>query len=387
MSINALRDSIVSHDKLKIVRDRINLIIKLTGVAEVPVCKHFYYTENYDKLPFGCIATPIFNKGDVVNILLGANIKPKEYTVELDSKLFDYGLTDEQIVMVILYDICHLMINSKEAIDQVKTAIDVYFSNTDSYLVIKKSIQYEAILEFGFVDALVQYTNCLYLDNTISSDPFLDSLELKEGFDDVLNILFREIPGARNTVLNPINLSMLTWALRLYQNVDTERISAIHLLKQAKELTASAIYKKNCDTVINALNRIDNTNYFAEASQILNEGKHKSLFSRLKYEGLRTIEEDFYEFVVRARNADTEDDVLYILKQINVRLSILDDYIRREDLTDAERERWTELYNKYSAIRDEIAKKKVYNKRNYGVFVDYNKIDQIDNPNGEDYSM
>lgn len=388
LAINSLRNDVISHDKLKTIKERINIIISSSDISNKAICRNFYYTKNYDKLPFGCIVTPIFNQGDVVNILLGDdNIKISEYNVEIDSKLFDYGLSNDQIVEVIMYNIFHL-VNGKEPIDRVREAIDAYFANNDSYLIIKDSIQYEAILEFGFIDALVKYTNCLYLEDDIDSDPFLDGLELHD-FDETLNILFQQIPGCHNTVTTQTNFSMLTWALRLYNNVTTERIAAIHLLKIAKDCTASVLYKNNCDVAINALNRIDTTNYLSEATaHIFSEAsKHKSLFSRLKYDGLRSIEEDFYEFMVRARNADTEDEVLYALKQINIRLSILDDYIKREDISDDERERWRNLYNKYSEIRDEISKKKVYNKRNYGVFVDYNKIDQMDNPNGEDYSM
>ena len=88
--------------------------------------------------------------------------------------------------------------------------------------------------------------------------------------------------------------------------------------------------------------------------------------------------------MVRARNAETEEEVMYALKQINVRLAILDDYLRNEEMSDADRQRWTNLYNKYVAIRDEIANKKVYNKRNYGIFVDYNRLDELDKEEDED---
>ena len=113
--------------------------------------------------------------------------------------------------------------------------------------------------------------------------------------------------------------------------------------------------------------------------QLVTEGKKKgSLFSQIKYAGLRGIEEDLYEFMVRARNAETEEEVMYALKQINVRVAILDDYLRNEDISDNERKRWEGVLNKYIEIRDQIAAKKVYNKKNYGIFIDYNKLDQMD---------
>ena len=54
-------------------------------------------------------------------------------------------------------------------------------------------------------------------------------------------------------------------------------------------------------------------------------------------------------------------------------------------MSDQDRQRWTALYNKYVAIRDEIANKKVYNKRNYGIFVDYNRLDELDKEEEDDY--
>ena len=141
------------------------------------------------------------------------------------------------------------------------------------------------------------------------------------------------------------------------------------------------------NNVINSLNRIDTDNYLNESvTRYVTEAKKRgSLFSQIKYNGLRGIEDDLYEFMVRARNAETEDEVFYALKQINVRLSILDDYLRFEEMSDADRDRWSAVRDKYAAIRDEIAHKKVYNRKNYGIFVDYNKIDSMD---GEDqYSL
>ena len=180
---------------------------------------------------------------------------------------------------------------------------------------------------------------------------------------------------------------MLDWALRLYVDVKKERIPAIHLLDKCISICGSTLYKNKFQTVINCLHKIDTDSYVQEAyNEFLNESKKnkKSLFSQIKYNGLRGIEEDFYEFMVRARNAETEEEVMYALKQINVRLAILDDYLRNEEMSDTDRQRWTTLYNKYVAIRDEIANKKVYNKRNYGIFVDYNRLDELDKEDEED---
>ena len=106
------------------------------------------------------------------------------------------------------------------------------------------------------------------------------------------------------------------------------------------------------------------------------EAKTKnSLFSNLKYKGLKSIEDDLYEFKIRAKNAETEDDVFYALRQINTRISLLDDYLLSEDLSDHEREKWYKIMTEYRAIREEISNKKVYNKKQYGIWFDYNQLD------------
>ena len=382
-TLASLRDmTTVSFDQIRTCRDALNKIIDNKAN-----CVNLIYTINTDKLAFGCVVMPRFRGEEVNNLLIsGDPIRIQDIEVEIDSKLFDYAFTDEQIAMIILYNICH-MVNDHNPTARVREAIDTYLMNHDTQLVIKDSIQYQPIMTLGICDALVQFTNCLYLDTEIESDPFLENLGFEENFGDTLATLFQVIPGASAEINRKPRLNMLDWALRLYVDVKKERIPAIHLLNKCISICGSTLYKNKFQTVINCLHKIDTDSYVQEAyNEFLNESKKnkKSLFSQIKYAGLRGIEEDFYEFMVRARNADTEEEVMYALKQINVRLAILDDYLRNEEMSDQDRQRWTALYNKYVAIRDEIANKKVYNKRNYGIFVDYNRLDELDKEDEED---
>ena len=379
-AIDGLRDN-VDHDKIKNCKDSLNEVFE--GRAK---CNNFMYTINTDKIAFGCIVMPVVSGQEVNEMLInGTPIKFANYVVELDSKLFDYGLTNEQIAQVILYNVFHLTNDDTPSV-RFRNALDIYFAEHDTQLVIDKSVQYQPILTLGLVDTLVQFTNCMYVSDDVVSDPFLESLGL-DNFKETLDLLLNQIPGCYNEASRAPRLTMLDWCLRLYDNVDKERIPAIRLLEKVKTLTASTLYIQKMNNVINSLNKIDTDSYVNESmNRFLTEGKKKgSLISQIKYNGLRGIEDDLYEFMVRARNAETEDEVFYALKQINVRLSILDDYLRYEDMSDADRDRWSAVRDKYAAIRDEIAHKKVYNRKNYGIFVDYNKIDSMD---GEDqYSL
>ena len=372
-AIGNLRNFHHSGEDVKNIRNCLDRIFKPDAT-----CINFIYTVNTDKLPFGCIVFPRLSGEEINNFLIvGESTRIDEYEVEIDSKLFDYGLTDEQVVQVILFNVYH-MIKDIKPCDVVREAIDDYFTKSASQLAIRNSIQYQAILYLGIVDALQQVTSCLYLPNDIVNDAFLESLGLYY-FEDTLNKLYQRFPDCDNEATRMPKLSMIEWTLRVYDDVDKERIPAIHLLNKVKSITASTLYIDRINAVINALNRIDTSIAVSEAvNQVFMEAKRRGgLLAYLKYSGLRDIENDLYEFQLRAKNSESEQEVLYALKQINARLAILDDYIR-ENPDDPDIDRWIGVKEEYMDIRDILAKKKLH-KRNYGVFVDYDALDKEDN--------
>lgn len=377
-AIDKLRDYSVTQDDLNAVRDALNSIFRPDAD-----CVSFTYTVNTDKLPFGCIVMPTLKGIDVNDyFVVGSDMRINEYMVELDSKLFDYGLTNEEVAQVMLFNIYH-MVKDFTPLHNVRMAIDDFLTKSVTQLIIKDSVQYKEILKLGLVDALVNVSSCLSLPSDVVSDPFLESLGL-EDFNKALDKLYKEIPGCENEAARTPKLNMLEWTLRLYCDVEKERIPALHLLEKAKTLTASTLYITKFNNTINALNRIDTDMVVSEAVQMFfNEAKRKGgLLASLKYNGLRDIENDLYEFQIRAKNAETESEVMYALKQINARLAILDDYIR-ENPDDPDIDRWIAVKMQYIEIRDVLAKKRLH-KRNYGIFVDYDSLDRMDNNSEEE---
>ena len=371
-AINKLRDFSNTQDDLVAVKDALNSLFYPDAS-----CANFVYTINTDKLPFACIVMPTLRGVDVNDFFItGTDVQMSEYMVELDSKMFDYGFSNEEVAQVMLFNIFHMVKDFAPA-RNVRMAIDDFFTKSASQLVIKDSVQYKEILKLGLVDALVNVSSCLSLPSDVVSDPFLESLGL-ENFDEALDKLYKEIPGCENEVARTPRLNMLEWCLRLYNDVDKERIPALHLLEKAKFLTASTLYIAKFNNAINALNRIDTDMVVSEAVQmVFTEAKRKGgLLASLKYSGLRDIENDLYEFQIRAKNAETESEVMYALKQINARLAILDDYIR-ENPDDPDIDRWIALKLQYMDIRDILAKKRLH-KKNYGIFVDYDALDRMD---------
>ena len=373
-AIGKLRDYSNNQQDLVDVKMALNKFFKPD--AE---CIKFYYTLNVDKIPFGCVVMPSFTNNEIQNFIIVGETPSaiNKYEVELDSKVFDYGLNDEEVASIILYDVYH-MIKDLNPLNRVRGAIDLYLSDYEKTLIIRNSVQYQAILALGLYDALIQFTSCLNLPSDVESDPFLEDIGL-DCFKDACDKLYRQIPGCENEASRMPNLSMLNWCLRLYEDVEKERIPAIHVMQRAKELTASQLYISKMNAVITAMNRIDTDLIITEAVQsVFMESKKRSGFlANLKYSGLRDIESDLYEFQIRAKNAETEQEVMYALKQINARLAILEDYIR-ENQDDPDLDRWINVKMEYMEIRDQLAKKKL-NRRQYGIFVDYSKLDDLDN--------
>lgn len=368
--IGKLRDLVNSKEDVESIRQDLNYILPIGK------CKEVIYTNNTDKLPFGCIVLPTLADINVNAFLItGDEVTIKEYKCEIDSKMFDYGLTDEEITQILLFNIFHLISGTRPC-EVIREYIDNFFCDENTQLIIRDSVQYKTILAFGIADALCKITSCLYLPDDIDEDAYLESLDFEYGsFKTAIDKLYSEIPGCENEATRAPNLSMLNWALRLYSNVNDERPAALHLLRKAKEITASILYIKRIDSMISSLNRIDTDAYVTEAvNQALNE--KGGLLAYLKYTGLRDLENDLYEFQIRAKNAEGEQEVMYALKQINARLTILADYIR-ENRDDPDIEHWIEVKAEYEELRDILAKKRLH-KRSYGIFVDYDALDQLD---------
>lgn len=356
-NIEKLRDISTSREVVEAIRKDLN------GIITTGRCVEFIYTNNIDKLPFGCVALPTFKDVDINAFLItGESTQFKEYSCEIDSKMFDYGLTNEEVAQIILFNTYHLTADTRPS-EVVREHIDEFFCKENTQLIIRNSIQYKTILSFGLADALSKVTSCLYLPDEVEADGYLSSLGFGEGsFKVGIDKLYSEIPGCENEVSRMPNLSMLDWCLRLYYNVDDERPAAIHLLRKCKTVTASILYIKKMDIVINSLNRIDTDAYVTESvNRIFNEGKG-GLLGYLKYSGLRDIENDLYEYQVRASNAENEQDVMYALKQINARLAILSDYIR-ENRNDPNIDRWIEVKQEYEELRMVLAKKKLHKRQ------------------------
>lgn len=335
-------------------------------------CKGVIYTRNTDNIFFGMIVMPMFNNQTTMDIIMNNNpIEIKDYYLEIDSKLFNIGLTAEEMTAVLLHEIGHMVLDDIPA-KQVRAAIDKYFTKNNKTINLKSSAQYTQLLSYAIKDTMIKATSLRFAsDDEVKADAFVVACGYGDELISAENKIVTNVWGLTKGAKAP-KLAILDWVFHLYTNVKFNRIPAIHTLQSSKKFTASVLTKKELDNVINALNRID-TDIMNEATVLIQEAK-KGLAAQMKINGLRGIQNDFYEFQIRAKATTTENDQLYLMRQINARMTLLQDAINEGDMTDAERKKWYQVYEDYENLRRMVAAKKISTKQ-YGLWYDLSMLD------------
>lgn len=355
------------------IRDNLNKIF--SGKT----CVDVIFTKNTDKMFFGVNINPTMSAGDLLDVLFSdEEMNINRYTVEIDSKLFDIGLEASEITAYILFEISSL-IDSSAPIWEVRAIIDHYIASKDDVISIKESVNYSQILIFAIKDALSKVSSIKYKDNDgILSNEFINNNDMRDSLVTGLNKIRSSVFGVGTGVKEP-DLILLSWAFEIYKDARMNATSAIDTLEQSKQFTGSKLLIAEIDKTIKSLQRV-NLDVTTESTRIIREAKSNgSLFANLKRNGLRALEDDLYEFKIRVKNAETEEDAYYALRQINTRINLLEEYIyTTEGLPEYEIERWREVARKYRELREELGRKKIGNKKSYGLFFDYDKLDQLD---------
>lgn len=342
-----------------------NLLVRLKNELndffKDSTCKEVIYTNNTDKLFFGMSIIPVFYGGqDIYEIIQSDEpYRVKYYYVELDSKLFSetLGLSKGELTAVLLHEVGH-MVNDSSPMTEVRSELDQYLAKNKEHITISDSIHYKEILAYGVKDALRKVTSLFeYKDEELIADEFV----FRCGYGEELESAFRQICKNGYNINKDVDNKMmvLSWVLRLYKDVRLRRIAAIHTLNKGKALTASKLEKKEMDNVIRRLQRIDDDALLESTLSDLQD-RYRDSIRQLKFKGIRGLEDDLYEYNLRIKNLETEADALLALRQINSKMSIIDDYVSTEKLDENEKKRWYNLLNKYDMLREELSKKTMY---------------------------
>ena len=315
---------------------------------------------------------PVLDAGTTLEILLGDRpVKIKKYILEMDSKLFTIDLTKRELTAILLHEVGHIVTNDLP-VKQVRAAMDQYFTDKDEVLSLKNSVQYTRLFTFAIKDMINKATSFIFMNtDEVKADNFVILCGYGDDLASALNKVVNNAYGLGKSTKEP-KITVLAWVVNLYTNVKLNRIPAIHTLKKAKATTGSELTKKELDEVIKVLNKID-TDVMHEATVLLDEAKKKGLAWNLKQNGYKAMAEDYYEYKVRTRNIKDEDDIIYCLRQINSRLTLIQDTLDSE-LDEKEREKWFDLFEKYAELRAILANHKIP-RRNLGLWFDYDSLD------------
>lgn len=339
-------------------------------------CLDVIFTRNTDHLFFGMQVLPIFDMNTSIDILMTTKpVTIKKYCIEIDSKLLQIGLTKEELTAVTLHEVGHIVIGDRSTKD-VRAAIDTYFMNKDTLITLKNSAQYTQLLTFAIKDIIRKTSSFIYMNNDeVKADTFVVMCGYGDHLISALDKITSNVYGLSKSI-KETKITSLAWIIQVYSDVKLNRIPAIKVLQSAKNATGSELEKREINAVIGALNKIDTDNLqeSARAYPLYEAGK-KGLANTIKSNGYKALENDYYEFKIRVNSCNDEKDMLYTLRQINSRLTLIYDIIE-ETVDEKERDRWYELYEMYTALRIELSKKK-FPKHRWGLWYDYDALDPI----------
>jgi hypothetical protein len=320
-------------------------------------CKGVIYTNNTDKLFFGMRVYPVIDSNTVMDFL--GDSKPKTfecYFVELDSKLFDpvLNLTDRELTAILLHEVGHI-VNDTETIDEVRKQIDMYMVKSGDTITFDTSKGYRELLAYALKDSVFKVGSIF---SKIGNDEIVaDSFVFACGYGPDLESGMVKITRSANYLNKAIDdrLITLAWVLRLKSEFNVRRIPAIKTLNKAKLLTASELETRDITYASNVLSRMNDP--ISEGAIDDMKARFSKKFNDFKVKGVRSIKADAYELNVRLRCAESEEDLLYIVRTLNTDIAILNDYIT-EDLTEEEREEAIKALQYMYDLRDQAAKKK-----------------------------
>lgn len=344
------------------------------------ICTNVIFTDNTDNDYFGVRINPDITPADAMIILATEdNVNVNKYELELDSKMFDIGLTATEIVSIIVYEISSLF--NPGTVYNVKAIIDLNNLKQDDIIYLRDSVNYAQLIIFAIKDTMYKVSSIMFKDDLddITTNEYIMSAELNDDLVSALEKIHTSVFGTSESV-KAGTPSIMNWMLIMYKDMKHNSRLVKDTLKDAKCFTGSRLTKMEIEKTINSVDKIENE-IVIEGGNITKVLENKnltsvmelSLFQSLKKNGLRSLEDSLYEFQIRIKTCNDEDDALFILRGINSRLNILEDYLySNPDLSDAERKRWEELAGKYRALRAELGSKKIINKvKTYGMFTDY----------------
>ena len=335
-------------------------------------CENVYYTENIDKMFFGMRVGANIDAENIYDYLTDNNsTRIGSYMVEIDSKLLNplLGLNPEELTAITLHEVGH-MVNDTTPMVDAKNYLNSYLADNKETLSMSDSIHYKEILAYGLKDFLAKDRSIFYTSDVdeILADEFVRGYGYEKYLESAMNKIVKNNP--KLYVDSDISkFTVFAWTLRVYKGLKFRRVGAVQTLAKTRKLTASKIEKKEMENVTRRIMRIDDDALLESV-----QDKVKAKMRKARYDTMRSLDDDYYEINMRIRNVEDEDDALYLMRQINTRLGIIEDYMNSEDMDEKEKKRWFESIDRFRSLREKLSKTVTYKSKTYGIYVNYPEI-------------
>lgn len=355
------------------IKSALNKIFKDTE------CTAVYITQNTDKMMFGVKVMPDIDSDKVYEYLMGnENVRIKKYSVEIDSKFIDLihlaksndsETCCKDVSAVLLYEIDRV-IGSPTPMDNARNFLNSYLADNKESLSISNSIHYKEILTYGLKDFISKNNSFFYTKSSseILANEFITACGLCDNIEEAQQILLDS--NAKFYEDSEIaQITVFAWTLRLYKALRFRRVGALKMLSKAKLLTPSRIERAELENVYRRITRIDDEALLESVASAV-----KNKLNRLKAKEIRSIADEYYELNMRSRNVEDEADALYLMRQINNKISILSEYLNSEGLSERDKNTTFESLRRFQDLRDNLSKKTVYRSKAFGIYIDYPEL-------------
>lgn len=212
----------------------------------------------------------------------------------------------------------------------------------------------------------------VYKDSEVLADEFVHMCGYGEELNSIFNKICKSGMKINDTSVN--KLTSLAWTLSVYRQIKIKRIPALRLLDKMYKISSSQLEKREMEIMTNAINTIDDSNIeescdytnhdnyfvFNESKSEVKQSKYAQLRKNAAIKNIKKFEQDLYEYKMRIRHVSDEDDAYYLMRMINTRISVIEDFLDHERLTETEHKRWWALLEKYYSLRDELANVTTY---------------------------
>lgn len=366
--IEEVIEKIKEEPKQEYINDLTNYINLFFSEAK---CEGISYTNNIDKLFFGAYIMPEINSEDIIRaITTDKKLLITNYYIELDSKLFDVSrnLNAKEITALLIHDVNSLVSDSMPSRKVIK-AIDDYLVSNNEALKLSNIVHYREILSFGFRDAIRKVVSIFEsCKHNIKEDTLVDFID------------WTDYTGSIQSALQKLSLSgdlfinkqvtdkfiVLSWVLRVYNNVTGYRIPVNKSLEKFIELTPSKIERKELENFIKRINKIDD--------DMLLESSDIELLDDLRFEKynnrhnstmtLNEAKEDVLTIMLRNENIDYNepDGTDDLIHNINNNITMIKDYAENFVTNKKEFSQWNKMFKSLQLDRNRLAKNQMYKK-------------------------